>query len=261
MSCNKIKAILIQEVYITLRSTEVIFDITVFPLASVILFAFLSRYLSSTNPEIAQSVLLGMLLWQLVYIAQYTVCLGSLWNIWSRNLSNMFIAPLSIAEYLTSYSLSAIIKACFILIICFVGLYAFFDFSILKVGFLNLFLYFISLMLFAFTLGYSILGLIFRYGSRINALAWGLLPLIQPLTGSLFPIRVLPGPLQTIAYMLPPTYVFEAARFSLNRGSIEWAILAIGMFENVVYLLLSLWFFRRMFEKSQETGQFARNET
>ena len=60
--------------------------------------------------------------------------------------------------------------------------------------------------------------------------------------------------------MLPPTYVFEAARASLETPAIRWDFMAIAAAENVLYFGLALWFFNFMYRRSRETGQFARNE-
>ncbi len=112
MSLRRIQAVLLQELFITLRSMEVIFDIFVFSLISLFLFGFLSLYLvGARNTLAAQFLLLGMLLWEIIRIIQYSLSIGSLWNIWARNLCNMFIAPLSVSEYLSAHTLSGIGKA------------------------------------------------------------------------------------------------------------------------------------------------------
>lgn len=261
MNILKIKGILVQEFYITIRSVEVILDIMFFPFISIIVFGFLAVYLSGkTDPNIAYGLLFGMILWQVIYVTQYSVSVGSLWNIWSRNLSNLFIAPLSITEYISAHFLSGIVKALFILLIGSVTLRLFFGFNIFVVGPVNLFLYTVNLLLFAVTVGIAILGLIFRYGTRIQAFAWGILPLFQPLTAALFPLSVLPPFLRYPALFLPPTYVFEAMRQNLTSTEVNWQYMGISFGMNIFYLVLSMFFFRRMFRISKATGQFARNE-
>lgn len=262
MSLSRIKAILLQEYYMTIHSTEVVFDIVVFPIISIVLFAFLSRYLMGfSDASVSQTLMVGILLWQLIYLTQYSVTVGSLWNIWARNLSNMFVSPLSTPEYLTAYSVSGILKA---MLMFFLGagfLYFFFGFSIFSLGGINLVFFFINLITFAISIGIVILGFIFRYGSRVNAFAWGFLPLLQPLTGALFPVQILPVPLRILAYALPPTYVFEAARYSLETSQIAWHLISFSIILNALYLIIALWFFNHMFTKSKETGQFVRNES
>ena len=117
--------------------------------------------------------------------------------------------------------------------------------------FILVILFFINLTLFAWSVGIFILAFIFRYGTRIQALAWGLVFLFQPLTAAFFPVSVLPPPLQTIAYFFPPTFVFEAARAGLTDPTINWHMTGIAFGENIVYFAFSLWFFNLMFTKAK----------
>jgi ABC-2 type transport system permease protein len=262
MSFNRIKAILTQEYFVTLRSMEVIMDILFFPSMTIILFGFLSTYLSGTSsPLVGQSVLMGMLLWEIVFITQYSVSVGSLWNIWSRNLSNMFISPLDIKEYVTAHILSGSIKAIIVFLMTSVISIFIFHFNIFHLGIINLIFFYLNLVMFAISIGIAILGIIFCFGTRIQSFAWGLLPMFQPLTAALYPVGILPSPLKEIAYIFPPTYVFEAARASLKTGLIKWDLLETSFGINIIYIVLGILFFRLMFRKSRESGQFARNES
>lgn len=262
MSFRRIQAVLLQEFFITSRSMEVIFDIFVFSLISLFLFGFLSLYLVGTqNVLAAKFLLLGMLLWDIIRIIQYSISIGSLWNIWARNLCNMFIAPLHVSEYLSAHTLSGIAKAIVVFALDSLIAIWIFHFNIYQVGFFNLLIYFLGLSIFAFVTGIIILGLIFRYGMRIQAFAWGLIPILQPLTAALFPVKVLPPPLQVFAYLFPCTYIFEAARYSLSSGNRDWYDIGIAFVLNVLYVGLSILFFMVMFRSARNTGQFARNES
>lgn len=264
MSLSRIKAIIIQEIYITKHSLEVLMDLFYFSIITVIIWGLISLYLNadgtSNNQLTGYSLLTGMILWEVIRVIQYSVSVGALWNIWSRNLSNMFIAPLSLKEYLIAGLISGIIKALFTLfIISFISTFLF-KFNIFQIGILNLSIYFINLTLFSWAIGIIILAFIFRYGTRIQALAWGVIFIFQPLTGSFFPIKILPTILQKIAYFIPATHVFESARTNLINPSTNWNHVGIMSIENIIYIIFSLWFFNKMFNKSKETGQFAKNE-
>lgn len=261
MDSNRLRGLFIQEFYIMIHSFEIILDIFVSPVMSVIVFAFLGVFLSgSTKSSIAYSLLLGTLLWQIVFITQYSVSVGSLWNIWSRNLSNMFVAPISLTEYLFAQAVSGITKALVIFILTTVAVAWIYHFNIYSIGGLNLIFFFINLVLFALSFGLVMLGLIFRYGTKIQAFSWGILPLLQPVTAVFYPVSVLPAPLQTVAYLLPPTYIFEGARAALVNPVTQWHSILMSFGENAVYLVFALWFFNAMFAKSKETGQFAKLE-
>ncbi|KKP32496.1 MAG: ABC-2 type transporter [Candidatus Roizmanbacteria bacterium GW2011_GWA2_32_13] len=87
MSLNRIKAILIHEVFISKHSFEIFNDIFLYPLFSIIVFGFMTLYLTgSAGKLITDQVLAGMIFWQVINIAQYSIGVGCLWDVWSRNL-------------------------------------------------------------------------------------------------------------------------------------------------------------------------------
>jgi ABC-2 type transport system permease protein len=261
MSFKRISGILLQEYYITKRSLEVIVDVVFFPLINIMVFGFLSLYLSGKgNPDNAYPLLLGMILWQLLYITQYSISVGSLWSIWARNLSNLFISPISIIEYNVAFVISGSLKALVVFLTsALLSLYLF-HFNVFQLGITNLLLFFINMVLFGISTGLVIIGLIFRYGTRIQALAWGVTFLFQPLTAAFFPVSVLPVPFREIAYLFPATFVFEAARAAIHNPAINWQLMGIALIENIIYMVICTWVFKKLFAKSKETGQFARNE-
>jgi ABC-2 type transport system permease protein len=135
-----------------------------------------------------------------------------------------------------------------------------FGLNVFSVGPANLVLLFVNLLCFAYSIGLVILGIILRLGTRIQALAWGLVLIFQPLTAAYYPLSVMPPPMQMVARAFPPTYVFEAARASLAAPVVRWPDLGVAAVENVFYFAVAVWFFKTMYRRSRETGQFARNE-
>ncbi len=260
-SLKRIYSLLVQEAFITRHSLETFFDIFFFPLMNVILFGLITHFVAgvreSTN---AQYLILGILLWEVVGINQYNVTVSTLWSVWSHNLTNIFISPVSIFEYMLAHITAALLKTLIVFVILSLATMAFFHFNVFHLGSLNLALYFINLSLFAWALGMMLLGLIFRYGTRIQAIAWGLIFLFQPLTASFFPVSVLAPALRAIAFALPPTYVFEAARHSLTTPGTPWLHMCIAFLLNIVYVLAAIAIFRFLFLRSRVTGQFARND-
>src|SRR3990167_4259508 len=109
MSLNRIGAVLLQEFFITKRSLEVILDLFFFSIMTVVVFGFVSLFLTGTlKTPSASYLLLGIILWEVIRINQYSISVGSLWNVWSKNLSNMFISPLSIREYIFAHMVSGV---------------------------------------------------------------------------------------------------------------------------------------------------------
>ncbi len=261
MSLQRISAILLQEIFITKRSLEVIVDLFYFSIITVVVFGFVSFFLTGkVSGASAYYLIIGMLLWEVIRVSQYSISVGALWNIWSRNLSSMFVSPLRLKEYVCALLISAVVKAALVLfIVCAIAAWVF-KFNILQIGVPNLVLFFLNLTLFSWSVGLLLLGLIFLFGTRIQALAWGFIFLFQPLGATFFPVKVLPGPVQIISYLLPITYIFEAARAALLHPEVNWTLVGISFVLNIVYLAVSVKLFLVMYDRSKETGQFARNE-
>lgn len=261
MSIKRMQAVLVQELYITKRSLEVIIDLFFFSTITILGFGLTSVFLTGEiNGAPAYYLILGLLLWEIVRVDQYSISVGALWNIWSRNLSNMFVAPLTMTEYTVALMFSAVVKSLLVFVLLSIVTALFFEFNIFSLGLANLTLFFTNLTIFSWTIGLLLLGLIFLYGTRIQALAWGLIFLFQPLSATFFPVSTLPGFLQPVAYLLPTTYVFEAARAAIENSAVNWNYFLISFVLNLIYFLIGLWLFRLMYLRSKETGQFARNE-
>lgn len=259
MSFKRVKAILLEEFFITRASMEVIVDLFFLSIMSVVVFGFFSLFLSSRVEGPAKHyLLLGMLLWEVVRVTQYSISLGAMWEVWSRNLTNLFVTPLRLQEYLVAAVISGAIKSTLILSVVSLIAFALFDFTITDMGAGNLALAFVNLSVFSVAVGLVILGIIFRYGTRIQALAWGIIFLFQPLTAVYFPVDTLPDVLIAIAYAFPPTYVFEMARENLSDQAVQWDMVLVPFALNLVYLAVALWFFNFMYMGSRRSGQFAK---
>ncbi len=257
---KRMYGLIVQEFFLTRQSLEIFMDILFYPVMNVALFGFISSFLGKSTEHGVEFLLLGTLLWQVVAINQYNVTISSMWSIWSHNLTNIFIAPVSIGEYLASHILAAFLRTVGVVGVLGLGAYWAFGFNLLDVGWMNLVFFFINLSLFGWWIGIILLGTIFRFGTRIQAVAWGTIFLFQPLTASFFPVSVLPTFLQPVALALPATYVFEAGRQALVQPGVNWsyALIALGM--NLAYSALAVLLFQRLFRQSRQTGQFARND-
>lgn len=177
MSLRRIKGILLQEYFITVRSVEVFNDIFLFPIfVNIIIFGFFTAYLFTKIPHFdPRQILIGMILWQPIFVASYSITVGTLWNVWSQNLTNMFITPITTAEYIAAYGFSGMIKALIVVIVSLIFSSLFFHINFISIGLFNLIFFALNLTFFGFSFGIFVLGLIFRYGNRIQSLSWALI--------------------------------------------------------------------------------------
>ena len=75
-----------------------------------------------------------------------------------------------------------------------------------------------------------------------------------PLSGIYYPIDVLPGWLQPVAWALPSSYVFEGMRAVLYDGIFRWDLLAGAVGFNLLYLGLTAAWFLHTFRMARIRG-------
>jgi ABC-2 type transport system permease protein len=257
---RRIRGLLMQEYFLSIHSLEIVIDTLIFPIMNLVLFGLISQYIGGGDASKMPFLILCVLLWEIIVVNQYNVTVSSLWSIWSHNLTNVFIAPISTFEYMTAQIIAAVTRAIGVVFVLAVGSYFVFDFNLLQVGVVNLILFTINLSVFAWWVGIVLLGFIFRYGVRLQAIAWGTVFVIQPFMAAFYPVSVLPGWMQVVSHAMPATYVFEAARGTLTHSGIDWRYTGIAFALNVVFFIIACFVFGHLFRRSKESGQFARND-
>jgi ABC-2 type transport system permease protein len=261
MRWQAVRAVLMQDLYITRASLEVIFDIFVFTLINIMLFGFISLYLAQGSGKLqAESLLLAVIFWEVIRINQYSISVSSMWNVWSHNLSNMFIAPIKVQEYLLAHFISATCKSLFILVSAITLSYFVFDLNVLSLGVFPILFSYFNMVIFGTAIGLVLIGLVFQYGTRIQAVTWGTIYLIQPLCAVFFPVSVLPSFIQPLSYCIPVTYFFEWLR-ALHVGgsySLSKVFAAFGL--NIVFLVACGFIFSWQLAAAKRTGQLVRND-
>jgi ABC-2 type transport system permease protein len=235
------------------------FDLLAYSTMAVVVFGFLSRYLA--GDEAGMTVIMGMLLWELLRVNQYCVSVNSMWQIWSHNLTNLFIAPISTWEYVAANCVNALVKSLVVCTVTFVMSWLAFGFNILDIGVATLAISAVLLIVFGWGLGFLLLGYVFRYGTSVQALTWGAVVFLQPLTAAFYPVAVMPEPIQWLAWTLPPAYVFEGARYALAEHAVDWPMVLGGVLTDVVWFVGGMAGFVWLFRRSRVVGQFARNDS
>jgi len=261
MKWHRIKALLIRHLYLYQRSVPRLMDVFFWPTMTLLLWGFVSRYLEQSNFSggfnIVTILLGAVILWEVLSEGQHSLSVAFLEDIWEKNLLNIFVTPLKIGEFLASTAILGTIRVVIITIIMAIIAFLTYAFNIFSLGFYIIPFAF-NLILFGWILGLVITAIILRFGTSAQVLAFGIMFLIQPFTAVFYPVSILPPFVQYIAYTLPSTYVFEGLRAVINSGAFNsfYFLLSLGL--NIIYFLLSLWFFYRMFARVKEKGLLLR---
>lgn len=260
ISILRIKTLIKHSFYYERRSFEAWADTVWWSIVSLFIFGFLAVYFAETSGTAkATTILVGFILWDVVRLGQESIAVMVLREVWNRNLSNLFMTPLSTLEYILAQMIYSVIKTSGVFVLISVLAYYLYDFEILRLGW-GIPLYYINLLMFAWAAGIFILGMLFRFGTRLQALAWSLIVIIQPISGVFYPVEILPNWIQPVAYIIPVTYIFEAARETYLTGFIDLKAVAIAFVLNIFCIFGAWIFFHMMFARAKDSGEFARLE-
>jgi len=174
-------------------------------------------------------------------------------EIWSRNFTNLFIAPIKIAEIITSLIFTALIRALIGLIPAILLTSPLFGISILDLG-IYLFFLFLSLYFFGITLGILVSAGLLRFGPSFENIAWSTMFLLAPFGCIYYPIEILPDIFQKIAFSLPLVYVFEEARNILINQTVNIENIFSAFILNLIYLIIAISLFYYSFNKARKKG-------
>ena len=256
MNAVRISAIAKRHWWVLKRSPHRSFDVVLWPVVDTLTFGSLAIAYQSDQKH-AFYVLAGVVLWHVLYQAQIAVSAGFLEETWSRNLLSLMVSPVSELEYILGTALFGLLKL--LLGVGGVALTAFlcyrFDISSLGIGLLPVIT---LLLLCGWVIALLVIGIVLRYGTGAEALVWGILFVIMPLSGTFFPVSALPGPLQPVAQLLPTTHAFTAARKLVDGGAFPWEEVLLSGVLTVVAAAAALWYTTSMLRLFRRRGYVTR---
>ena len=260
-SFNTVGALVLRYVYLYTRHPVRLVELVFWPLVDLLVWGFLTIYLQKQAaggfPTTMTFLLGGMILWDVLFRSQQGVAISFLEDVWTRNLLNVFVAPVRTVEYVTATCLVGVLRVGVTLVVLAVVAALAYGFNLTAFG-IGLLPFLANLMLFGWFLGMVSTALIMRWGQAAESLAWAVPFFIQPLAAVFYPVSVLPAWLQPIARTLPCTPVFEGMRAVLSGHPVPWSLIQQALALNLVWGVLAAWFFVGTFRHARREGLIAR---
>jgi ABC-2 type transport system permease protein len=261
MSALRIRAIARRHAYVLVRSPHRLFDVTLWPLVDVLLFGSLAVFVGtggeSSASRAAGYLLAGIVLWHVIYQSQIAMSTGFLEETWTRNLLNVMVTPLKEIEYVAGVALFGMLKLVIGVGVMILGALAFFSFETWSLGF-GLVPIGTVLLVVGWAISFLVIGLVLRFGTGAEALAWGVMFVLMPLSGVFYPVDALPAVLQPIANLLPTTHAFTALRGLVDTGTLDWGEVGLAAVSSMVMLALSMWWLTSMLQTFRKRGYITR---
>ena len=242
MDFNKIYALGLRHLYLIMNSFPRVLDLIYWPTVQIFLWGFISKFFTLNSEYYNNTVgviLTAAILYDFLFRASISFNMMFLEEIWSRNFTNLFIAPLKLKEIIVSLIFTALIRTLIGLVPAIMLTSPLFGVSILKLGLPLLFL-FLSLYLFGITLGLFVSSGLIRFGPSFENIAWASLFFLAPLGCIYYPIEILPNMLQIIAKILPLVHIFEEMRSILMTQTVNYINIFKSIGISLIYFTLGI---------------------
>ncbi len=256
MNLSKIYGLSLRHIYLIKSSFPRVLDLIYWPTIQIFLWGFISKFFTLNSDYYSNTVgviLTAAILYDFLFRSSISFNMLFLEEIWSRNFTNLFIAPMKISEIITALVGTALIRTLIGLVPAILITTPLFGISILNLG-LPLFFLFLSLYIFGITLGLFVSSGLLRYGPAFENIAWSSLFLLAPLGCIYYPIEILPDFFQSVARGLPLVYIFEEARSILVNQVVNYSNIKNAFLLNLIYLIIGVFLFYYSFSQARKKG-------
>ena len=260
MEIYRINALMLTYWYNATRNFFRIFEVFYWPLMGLLIWGFTTKYISGLvqNDSVINFFLGGAILWTFFITAQMDIGVFILEDIWNRNIFNLFASPIKNSEIIISTALFGLIR-CILSFIFLVSIaYLLYSFNLLGIGIFYVSMFAFGLILFGWVIGIFTVGLIFRFGLKVQSLLWVIGWLIQPLSAVFYPLSSLPIWMQKISLIFPTTYIFEGMRAAFSKNAIDFNGLILSFVINIILLILAYIFFEMSIKYAKKTGMLTK---
>ena len=256
MNWSKIFALSLRHVYLIKGSFPRILDLIYWPTIQIFLWGFISKFftLSSSFYENTVGIILSAaILYDFLFRSSISYNMMFLEEIWSRNFTNLFIAPIKLSEIIVALTLTAIFRTLIGIIPASIIAIPLFGVSIFKLGVPLIFLL-STLYIFGVTLGLLVTAGLLRFGPSFENIAWASLFFLAPLGCIYYPIEILPYWLQIIAKLLPLVHIFEEMRNILIYDIISYYQILKATLISFIYFVIGITIFYWSYSGAKNRG-------
>ena len=256
MNFNRMYGLFLRHFFLIKSSFPRVLDLIYWPSIQIILWGFISKFFSTYSDYYNNTdgiILTCAILYDFLFRSSISFNMLFLEEIWSRNFTNLFIAPMKISEIVVSLVFTALVRTLIGLVPAILLTSPLFGISILNLG-IPLFFLFLSLYIFGITLGLFVSSGLLRFGPSFENIAWSSLFLLAPLGCIYYPIEILPEFFQILARALPLVYIFEETRNILINNVVNFENILRAFYLNAIYLFVSICLFYFSFSQARKKG-------
>jgi ABC-2 type transport system permease protein len=256
LSFRRVGAMVLRHWYLLKSSWPRVFDLMYWPAVQMLMWGFLQMYVAQNSGFFARAAgafIGAVMLWDVLFRGQLGFSISFLEEMYARNMGNLMMSPLRPIEFVAALMIISVIRLAIGMVPVSLLAIWFFGFNLWGLG-LALPVLVLNLVLTSWAIAIVVAGLLLRNGLGAESLAWGIMFLFLPLTCVYYPVSVLPDWLQVFAWMLPPTYVFEALRALIVEHVFRADLMVQSFALNVVLFSIAVTAFLALLKSARREG-------
>jgi ABC-2 type transport system permease protein len=253
---HRIGAMVLRYLYLLRSSWSRVLELIYWPAVQLFVWGFLQFYIAQNSGFFARAggmFIAAVLMWDILFRGQLGFSISFLEEMWARNLGNLMISPLRPIEFVCALMVMSIVRLAIGMVPVTIFAILFFGFNFYSLGF-ALAAFFLNLILTSWAVGIVVSGVVLRNGMGAESLAWTVMFVLMPLTCVYYPVTVLPDWLQWVAWLLPPTYVFEGMRELVLEKNFRADLMVWAFFLNVLYFSGAVLAFLALLRSARRIG-------
>ena len=246
MNPRTVSALTLRYLFLYVRTPLRIIELIFWPIVDLLIWGYLTFYIAQNSSNdfgqnITRSLLGGVILWDVIFRAQQGVAISFMEDVWTRNLLNVFVAPVRTSEYVMATFLVGLVRISITVVILSLLSYFIYAFNIFWLSW-GMIPFFANLLISGWALGMISTALILRWGPAAESLAWAVPFFIQPFTAAYYPVSTMkPVWVQALCGALPSTHVFEGMRqmLDLSHPFFSWSEFFLASGLNVILMAVA----------------------
>jgi ABC-2 type transport system permease protein len=260
MNLTRIASIPLRQFYLYRGSAARVVPLFAWVTIDMVLWGFMSKFLGSlahTSYRFVPALLGAVLFWDFMTRVMQGVTTAFFEDVWSRNFLNVFATPITMPEYIAGLLFTSLATSLVGLAVMIAVATAAFGLNFASYGAMLL-PFIVVLFLNGIALGVVALAIVLRFGPAAEWFIWPIPALLAPFACVYYPLATLPTPMQWLARLLPPSYVFEGMRAVVSGHHFKGELLAAAFALAIAYIILAYWIFASVFRHAIQSGLIAR---
>ncbi|MDI6757954.1 MAG: ABC transporter permease [Endomicrobiia bacterium] len=191
------------------RNIFTFFEILFWPMVGLFSIGLMGNFLG-LKENMLSFLLTGTILSGVLQVTQLDVSYGVLYEVWSKSIKQIFVAPVRHYNYIIGSWLFGIVRG--------MSVFAFMSFMAGKIfGFVpppmkTIIISLAGIFLMALVIGMTVSLSVLIFGQRIDIIAWSMTIMLMLVCGIYYPVSFLPAPVAAVAKLIPLTYFLEYFR-------------------------------------------------